>query len=82
MKLDYPLFFQELANIWINIISISLIQSSRKRKKPKSVEVVPQEGTGLTGAVLRSDRWRPKSQISSSEAYLKEKCLIKYLKKI
>jgi hypothetical protein len=48
MKLDYPLFFQELGNIWINIISISLIQSLRKRKEPKSVEVVPKEGTGLT----------------------------------
>jgi hypothetical protein len=75
MKLDYPLFFQELGNIWINIISISLIQSLRKRKEPKFVEVVPQEGTGLTGGY-------PKSQISSSEAYLKEKCFIKYLKKI
>jgi hypothetical protein len=31
----------------------------RKRKEPKSVEVVPQEGTGLTGVVHRSDRWRP-----------------------
>jgi hypothetical protein len=30
----------------------------RKREEPKSVEVVPQEGTGLTGAVHRSDRWR------------------------
>jgi hypothetical protein len=59
MKLKYPLFFQELGNIWINIISISLIQSLRKRKEPKSVEVVPQEGTGLTGAVQWSDRWRP-----------------------
>jgi hypothetical protein len=59
MKLDYPPFFQELGNIWINNISISLIQSLRKRKEPKSVEVVPQEGTGLTGAVHQSDRWRP-----------------------
>jgi hypothetical protein len=54
MKLDCPLFFQELGNFWINIISISLIQSLRKRKEPKSVEVVPQEGTGLTGGDLKS----------------------------
>jgi hypothetical protein len=57
MKLDYPLFFQELGNIGINIISISLTQSSRKRKEPKSIEVVPREGTGLTGG-------NPKSQLS------------------
>jgi hypothetical protein len=31
----------------------------RKRKEPKSVEVVPQEGTCLTGADHRSDWWRP-----------------------
>jgi hypothetical protein len=59
--LDYPLFLQDIGNIWINIISISLIQSLRKRKEPKSFEVVPQEGTGLAGG-------DPKSQISFSEA--------------
>jgi hypothetical protein len=68
MKLDYPLFFQELGNIWINIISISLIQSLRKRKEPKYVEVVPQEGTGLMVLSTGLTGGDPKSQLSFSEA--------------
>jgi hypothetical protein len=35
IKLDCSPFFQEISNIWINIISISPIQSLRKRKEPK-----------------------------------------------